>query len=67
MKKYKSFNINSKFIKPNKFGQIAKDCIYFTVMKKHCWDVDKGNYDNAAAECVVLKNEFCKTYKRGAR
>lgn len=52
---------NSKFLKPNKKGQIPKDCIYFNFCGKHCW-ID-GDYENAT-DCKVLKGEYCNKLKK---
>lgn len=54
-----------KFSKPNKQGQIPKDCVFFNWCGKHCWDSEQGNYDTAATDCKVLNNEFCEKYMKG--
>lgn len=43
----------------------AKTCIYFTAMKKHCYNPFNGNYDEVATDCKLLNGKFCKKYKGG--
>ena len=59
---YKPFSKRSKFLKPNKWGQVAKDCIHLQYCKsnKKCW-ID-GDYETNAKECLVLKGEYCEKY-----
>lgn len=63
--KYKPLPKNSKFAKPNKQGQIPKDCIYFDWCENRCWDSELGNYEDVSEDCKVLKGEYCIKYKRG--
>lgn len=62
---YRTNKKSCEYATPNKQGQIAKDCLLFTYMKMHCWDINKGNYDEVAKNCKVLKGEFCENYKKG--
>ena len=51
----------SKFAKENKYGQIPKNCVHFNFCGKHC---GKGE---DYSDCVVLKKEFCKDFKKSIR
>lgn len=58
---YKPLPKRSKFLKPNKAGQIPANCVNFNFCGKHCWAAD-GDYDEVATDCKVLRNEYCKDY-----
>ena len=64
---YKPLSKRSIFLKPNKFGQIAKDCIHFQHCKnkRRCWIIGSGDYETNARECLVLNGEFCQEYTKG--
>ena len=53
---------NSKFLKPNKNGQVAKDCLYFNFCGKHCWI--NGDYEKNETDCKVLKGKYCNHFKK---
>lgn len=47
--------------KPNKQGQIPKDCIFFNYVKKaECCFVPNLNEAKKPADMIIIKNEKCK-------
>lgn len=62
--KYKPLPKRSKFLKPNKEGQIPAYCVSFNWCGKHCWQAN-GDYDEVATDCKVLKGEYCKEFVGG--
>lgn len=60
---YKPLSKRSKFVKPNSYGQVPKNCVHFNFCGKHCYNVALGDYEDVACDCKVLKGEYCDTFK----
>lgn len=63
---YKPLSPRSKFIKPNRQGQIPCECVFFSFTGKHCQKAVSKDFIYQQ-DCNVLKGESCDTFKQTGR
>ena len=61
---YKPLSPRSRFIKPNRQGQVPCKCVFFSFTGKHCQKAVSKDF-TLYQDCKCLNGEECTEFKKG--